>query len=374
MAEIFTAKTQDQLYNAMERYLIGRLSSLNNFTRGSRTRTLLEAVAQITADTQFDFWSAMRTAIPVSAVEGFGFTRKAGTQSIGKLTFTRNTNAPQTYPIPAGTRVVLGNFEYESTASASIPIGTQTSGEIDARCVTVGDSDIGVLAIDTENGLGTLISPPAGVQFAKNDSAFTGGTDEETNDSRMERFKLYVQNLARCPVNGVLAGALTVDTVRSASIRERYPAPGWNTVYVDDGSGTVPTAVRDEVLKVINGDVNDPENYWGYRAAGLLTDVVAPTVVSVAITCDLKVPTLATSLDADLISAVTTAFDNYLNSLQLGNDVIFTELVYAAQNANPDVYDVTFTLPASVNVTITTSQVAKRGTTNITVTRGAFPS
>lgn len=374
MADIYVAKTQATLYEEMERYLIGQTSALRTFTKGSRTRTILEAVSIVAAEAQFDFWKAMRAAIPVAAIEGFGFARKAGVTAIGKLTFLRNTVAPVNYPIPSGTRVVLGEWEYQTTVNGQINIGNTSSGEIVAEAVVAGESNISIAAIDTQNGFGSILAAPLGIQFARNDTAFTGGTTEETNDERMERFRLFLQNLARSVDNGILAGALSVDGVRSASIRNSYPSAGWVTVYCDDGTGGLDPAIAAEVYKVLNGDTNDPTNYWGYRASGIHVRVDSPTIANQTINVTIFVPATAVSTDASLISAVKSALEVYVNGLKMGNDVIFSELVRSVQDAADDIYDATFAAPVA-NVSISANQIARTssGLITVTVTRGSYP-
>ena len=366
MSEIYRVKTFLQLYTAMMNYMVGKTSAITNFNPGSRIRTLLEAIALNEAEVQADFYKGLKDAIPTSVFEGFGFAKKSGIRASGKLTFKRITALGTPADVPAGTQVSLDDLTFETLEDGAIPASQQESPEILARCTTVGEAgNIGVTSIDTENGFGKFINQPPGVDFARNDTAFASGEDEETESDRLDRFTLYVASLSKSTIQGIISGALTVDGVKSASVREWYPSPGWITVYCDDGSGTLTPAVKTEVLKVLNGDINDPDNYPGYRAAGIMVDVIAPTIFNQNVTLKIKYLYTTTVLPADLITLATTAIQQYINSLKIGEDIIVSEIITAVQNCHPDIYDVEMTTPTA-NVTIASDIIARTGTVTVT--------
>lgn len=367
--EIYRVKTFDQIYDAMKRWLIGESSDLNNFNKGSRLSVLLEAIAMVNSQTQNDFYQALKKAIPISIYNGFDFPRLAGNAASGQLQFYRQDPATEDYSIPVGTQILLNGITFETIASASILLGQTTSGPVNAVCSTVGVSgNIGINAIDTESGQGSFVNQPNGIQTCKNPLAFSGGSDEETDEARAARFRVYINSLSRSNVQGIAAGALSVEGVKSVTIVEYFPTMGWITLYVDDGTGTVSEPLRLEVLKTINGDPNDPTNYPGYRAAGIQVQVLAPVVVSVPVQCDVKILTSSLSDDATIRTLVQTAIEQYINALRLGNDVVRTEVITAIHNAHPDVFDVDLVLPAN-NIAIPNDSVARTSTVTVTSTR-----
>jgi len=366
MAEIYKQKTFLQIYDAMKRYLVGESSALNNFNTGSRLSVLLEAVALVLAQTHNDFYQGLKIAIPTSVYNAFDFERNLGIAAAGTIEFTRSSPATEDYTIPIGTAIVLNGIKFETTAVGSILTGNTSSGNINAQCSVVGvDGNISSGAIDTSLGQGSFVNQPDGVEAATNNVAFTGGTNEESDEDRISRFRLFVNSLPRSTVQGLIAGALSVDGVVSATVVENNPTLGWVTIYADDGTGTLSTALKEEIEKVINGDPNDTANYLGYRPAGVLVQVLAPTVQSVDVTVDIKILDSSLSDPADLKSLAQTAIENYVNTLRLGYDVIITEIIHVIKEAHNDIYDVDVTLPAA-NVTITDDKVARTGTVTVT--------
>lgn len=366
MSEIYTPKTFQQNYDAMEAWLIGRNSTLTNFVVGSRTRTVVEAVAFSVSRAEKDMYLALRAAIPISAIEGFKFTRKAGVASTGTIRFSRATVAGETYPIPAGTEVILESRAYRTDAAGEITIGNTESSDIAATAVDVGDSyDIPIGGIDTQNGSGAITNKPAGIQFAYNYDPFIGGQGEETDDARQVRFQSAVQGLARSPVQGLKAGALSVDGVRSVSVREHYPRAGWVTVYCDDGDGYLQAAIKTEVEKILNGDESDPDNYPGYRAGGIQVQVLAPDIVTVPWTVKIYYLTNTRSAPADLETEAENALKAYNNALEMGVDVVVASAVKAIMTASTDIVDVEITAPTA-NVVVAAGELAKAGAVSMT--------
>lgn len=369
--EIYRPKTFLQIFDAMRRYLIGQSSSLNNFNEGSRLSVLLEAISLIESQTHNDFYQGLKTGIPISVYEGFDFIRLPGIKSTGQLEFTRSSVDTEVHPIPIGTAIILNGIKFETIVYGEIAIGDLTSGQIDSQCSQVGaDGNIGVNAIDTSIGQGTFVNQPGGIEAAANPVAFAGGTDEESDEERQARFRIYISALTRSSVNGLISGALSVTGVKSASVVESYPSAGWVTIYVDDGTGFLSPITKAEVEKVINGDPLDRANYPGYRAAGIQIQILAPNVYSFNVTVDIKILLSSLSDDAVLRDIAKTAIEQYINALRLGNDVIVSEISKRIKSAHEDIYDVDITLPIS-NISIPSDTVPRTNVVTVTSTRVA---
>lgn len=359
MALIYKVKTIETLYNSMKNYLIGLGSVLTNFNVGSRNRTLLESISINEHQTQFDFNEAIKKAIPISVYQGFDFSRNAGVKASGNLNFTRITPAGVTYPIVAGTAVILDGIQYATLEDGEITLGNTSSGNITSQAIVVGTAgNIGINAINTLSGLGTFVSQPVGTEACNNPTSFTGGLNEETDEERQKRFRDYINSLARSTVLGLESGARTVTGVARAKAIENDPVAGIVSLYVDDGSGTLSPTLKAAVEKVIDGDPNDSENFPGYRAAGIQVNVQAPGVENVDV--DVTIYILTTSIaDPDTLKIqVQEKIEAYINTLNLGFDVIRSKIAEAALSANNEIYDIVITQPAT-NVSISNSQVAK---------------
>jgi len=357
--EIYKPKTFLQFYDSMKRYLIGESSTLNNFNIGSRLATLLEAFALILSQTSGDFYQGLKLAIPTSVYNAFDFSKQAGVQSSGTMEFSRVIAAPATYPIALGTAIMLDGIKYETIAAGEITIGNTDSGNIASQCSQIGtDGNVGSGAIDTLTGLGSFISQPDGIESCTNNVAFAGGTEEESDEVRIARFRNFVASLARSPVMGLKAAGLSVTGIVSASVVEHSPLAGWCTLYVDDGTGTLSAPLKTEVEKVVNGDLADSTNYYGYRAAGIQVRVLAPVLLSESITVRIKILDTSLSDPTALKALAQTALETYVNTLRLGWDIIRTEISYVIKESHIDIYDVDVQVPAA-NVPVASNEVAR---------------
>jgi len=369
MAAIYKPKTQDQIYTAMKNFLVAKSSSLNNFNDGSRLNTILESISQESAENQNDFYQALLKAIPISIYMGFNFNKNPGTKSSGKMTFRRATSAPQTYSIPIGTQILLNGIKYQTTVEGEITSGNTSSGEIVSQCEVVGASyDIPINSIDTLIGQGSFINQPNGIESCKNETAFTNGTDEESDSDRIQRFRTFINSLARSTNSGIFFALLSVDGIKSASVVEYDPSDGWIKIYADDGTGNLSAEKKAEIEKIIAGDKDDYTNFPGYKACGIHFTVTAPTIVQIDITGVIYVPTTSELSDAEFITMATTETQKYTNALKTGQDWIKSEVITAVQNMHVDIYDFKASLPAD-NVTISAGQLAKTNIITYTVVR-----
>ena len=115
---------------------------------------------------------------------------------------------------------------------------------------------------------------------------------------------------------------------------------------------------------VINGDPNDRTNYPGYAPAGVRVQVLPPFALQQTVIASLS---LDEGYDrATVATAVSAALNRYINSLGVSKDVIFTELVHAAQSV-PGVRDIVFNQPTG-NVAIGSDELARVVSSNISVT------
>jgi uncharacterized phage protein gp47/JayE len=113
-------------------------------------------------------------------------------------------------------------------------------------------------------------------------------------------------------------------------------------------------------------------NYPGKNAEGIGYVFVAPTIVSVSIgitaTRLSNIPVDLTTIQTDIITAV----EQYINTLQLGRDVLLSEVFRVAKNSNNAIYDMAIVSP-SENISINQNEFARTGsgtggTVTVTVT------
>ena len=370
MALFYQVKSVETLYEQMKQYMIGAGSTLNNFNDGSRLKILLMATAQLLHKCQYDYLQGIRSSIPGAVYDGFEFERLAGSNASGTFAFGRNSVvAPQDIPIPIGSSLIYEGLVYETIEVGQIDSGNLVSGDIASRAKEPGlaanISSSGT--IDTRIGSGSFQIQPVDTDYAVSTSPFAGGSDTETDQARLERFRIYINGLVRTTPTGIHGGALSVSGVLAATVVSNFPTPGYVTVFADDGSGNLSAEVETELLKVLNGDASDFNNYPGYAAAGINILVDAPQVVSFNVAFEIRLLNTAQSDETQLISIAKDAALTYINTLNLGFDYIESELICSVKAAHPDIYDVIVTTPIS-NLVINANEVARVDSGNMTVT------
>lgn len=291
-----------------------------------------------------------------STVEFKGVSNYLGTNNTRDIT----VDTAGLINIPSGVQASTGELVYQTTASGTIPAGDATSADIASESLQLGtDNNILANTIHTLNGDGYLVTSITGVEHVINDSAFSNGTEAESDDERAERFQTTVQGLHGGTVKGIEADVLAIDQIKSVTLRERDPVPGTNTIIADDGTGNLSTALIDTIRTLIDGDPDDLANTPGSGVAGITYNIQAPTVVPVDVTATItRVGTISDS--TELQTAVQSAIEQYINTRRLGEDVVLSEIIKRAKAAHPAVYDFTISVPAS-NTSISTAQISRTG-------------
>jgi len=448
---IYAIKNYQQIYNAMEGYLVGVGSGFTNFNIGSRIRTLLEAVSLVSGETHYVFYEGLREAIPVSLYEGFNFTKKTGNKAGGfvELGLTDVVTSDTLYP--SAIKITANGHDYETTNPFAIKNGEKKNGITIPFIVTAiskqgvwdaiannpiiplaspanrgwyyeitnaddnnpennteidginnwkigdwiisdgakwykGDSkiDVPILAlaigessnlspgdIDTQNGFGAF-QDDYNLDYAKNNTAISGGTDSETDEERKARFFAFVNGLTKTNVPGILSAALGVEGVNSAYLLENYPSNGWITLYLDDGTGTYNPTLFARARKIILGDHTDMLNFPGYRAAGIKLQILPPNLLLIGMTAVLDIYDATIYSPDAIVDEAKTKIEQYINSQELGLDIILTEITTAAQNAHKDIIDIRISqmtvnsVPVVIgNIPVAFNAIAKTGILNI---------
>lgn len=371
MSVFYQVKSVETILEQSKQYLIGLGSTLTNFNEGSRIRSIFLSTAQILHQCQYDFLQGIRASIPTAVYNGFEFERLPGNKSAGTLVFTRNTPATGDITIPIGSAVTLNGIIYETIEEGLIDISVNPSASNDIAARATSEGIAGNLnssnEIDTLIGQGSFVSQPINTDNCYNSSPFSGGSDEESDEDRLSRFRLFINGLARTTPIGIQAGALSVAGVLSATVVSNFPTPGYVTVFADDGTGSLAVDVKAELEKVLNGDPADVDNYPGYAAAGIHILVDEPLPVSFNLSFEIRILNTAQSDDAELEAIAKDAAVNYVNTLNLGFDYIETEMICSVKAAHPDIYDVIAFTPTS-NIAINPNEVARTDGSLATIT------
>lgn len=343
-----------EILRDMTAWVISHSPSITDFSPGSIIRSYCEAVAMGIEEFYVSVYLGFSRTLNEIPTTVFDFPRKSGTQAGVGVVFSRLVAGSSVITIPSGTIVAtLSGLRFITDSATTIDIGNTASASVGATAEEVGnDYNVGSASVIV------LTSQITGVDSVNNPLAATGGVNSESDMAYKNRFQAYIEGLGRSNVAGLRAGALGVEGITSVSVVELFPpVAGVNVdLYIDDGTSTgVSSAQVAEVQDVIDGD-GTSENP-GYRSAGINVVVKKPTVVSQNVTATVYVVAGADTaqIRLDIINAIT----NYMNTLGVGVNIIYNELIAAFLGAY-GVTDVSLSVP-SANVSITATQVGRVG-------------
>ncbi len=356
----FTIKTFNQILADMILWITSHVAQITDMNPGSVIRSFCEATSNSVEEVYVAVYLGFRRELEFLKERTFDFARKTGTKADAEVVFSR-TGTSGDVTIPLGTKVkTTSGLRFFTTFVGTIANGFSASGNVPVEAEEVGKAyNVGSATI-------TIIEDDiTGVEFVTNANPATGGVDVESDYAYHSRFQKYLEGLGKANLAGLIAGALSVDQITSASVVEHFP-PAANVnahLYVDDGSALgVSTAKITEVQGVIDGD-GTSENP-GYRAAGVNVVVAKPGVVTQAVTAVVTAITSGVDI-TQLVADVKTAIIDYVNGLGIGSDIIHAELVAAAMGVF-GVFDCVFSAPTT-NVSIAANQVGRVGTLSVTV-------
>lgn len=347
----FSPKTEIEYRTNMQNYLIAKASRLSNFNPGSRIGSLIEAIALELAKSDLETYRGFQEAILESVYNTFGFDRKPGTPSTGiiRIEYSGHT---QDINIPIF-EIDLFGLKFKTTSTAILPVG-QTQIEIFAIAQEKGNhTNIQSFSIDTFDGRGTIIPDFLPNARIYNPYDFSGGTDFETDEERLQRFRDFIQNLGRSTIKGIKNGVLSIPGVQFVSVIDNInpytnqPEPGWIIVYVSDGSPNPPQTLLDEVYKVVKGDPNDTTNYPGYASAGTIVYVRPIEIEPINVQYEITLIQGSSLTDTEAINIANNEIIRYINNLSIGRDVLIETLHAKILLAHKDFYDVNLLLPTS---------------------------
>ena len=354
----FTVKTFDQLVTDMVSWIVAHSPQITDLSPGSVIRSFCESAGLCLEELYVSTYLGFRRYLETVQEDVFAFPRKAGTKATTENIFSRS-GVTGDVTIPLGTRVsTAAGLIYLTTAAGAILDGFTDSAAIEVEAENVGTA-YNVLP----STITVIVDSLNGVETTDNANATVGGTDEESDYAYKQRFQAYIEGLGRSNIAGLVAGALSVDGVTSASVEELIPPVADVNVnlYVDDGSvGGLSVAKIAEVQDVIDGD--GTEDNPGYRAAGVNVVVLAPTPITQAVTAVVEV--LTTGIDQTQVTDdINTALATYMNQLGIGKEIVWAELVAVIMGVY-GVYNCSVTTPAG-DTPITVTQVGRLGVVTI---------
>jgi hypothetical protein len=104
------------------------------------------------------------------------------------------------------------------------------------------------------------------------------------------------------------------------------------------------TGLIKSVQTVIDGDLNDPVNFPGVRAAGIVVLVETPIIRRITVRVSLTAE--SGFAESDLVPGVQEAIETYIGGLGIGGDVIVAEIIQRTMEV-AGVYNVIVVTPSS---------------------------
>lgn len=241
-----------------------------------------------------------------------GLTRKSATYATGELTFSLSDYAVQQVFIPTGTVVSTNSshpLQFETTQDAVINAG-ELSVTVGARALVSSES-YNVLPKE----ITVMVTPPAGVASVVNKKAFTGGSDEESDEDLRARVLDSYKNLS----NGTNAAyykklSQAVSGVYSAGVISGLRGNATVDVYVCGKGKAVTYKEIQEVQKIL--DENRELN------VDILVLYAKPVDSKFLIELEVEDGYEFNAVKAELVQQIT----DYVNSLGVGKSAMLTQI------------------------------------------------
>jgi len=291
-------------------YTSTRTSEITDFTPGSIIRSIYEAEAMeleqlYTLSIENILWG-----IRHSVLDAFGFTPKDATAAFGYVTVTLST------PLASPLVLAKGTSFYSSKDTESIMFVTQDSYFLDTGTssfqVVVYCTQLGTIGNIDSNYIDTMSSTQITSKTATNEEPFATGTDEESTDSVLKRFRQFVATRGRATVNAVDYAARSVPGVTGVYV---YEDTGEFTVYAHDANGDLNPYMLNQVTNAVNL----------YRPVGIPWSVSPVIKLVKGITFEIAV-TDSTLVDDSFQTGLAEYVKKYLQSFTAGQDLVQNEL------------------------------------------------
>lgn len=369
----FQVKDFTSIIASMINHARGTTDKLTDFNVGSVNRVMVESPAIEIDELYQQMFHGLKEAIPTAIYQSFNFSKVPAVIAATNVTFTASvapSGNPIVIPINTVIRVPGSSISYSTDIETSIAVAQTTA------IVRVNAGVAGITGNTLANTITEIDNPIATVSVT-NPNAVVSGKDEETEDVRKLRFIEYIQTISRAPKASVIFGAKSsfltdvdgniTEKVDKANVYEPYVTDntqplGYIDCYIYDGLGTASSELVAETQKTIDGFIDtESKRVMGWKAAGVICTVASTTIVNQNITVVL---TVDPGLDvADFITPVDTAIRDYLNNLDVSENVVRSELIKIIQNV-PGIYNSNLTVPAS-DTTILFNEKSLPGTMSI---------
>ncbi len=242
-----------------------------------------------------------------------GLERKASVKSKGVLTFSRTNALPYDITVPAGTVCCTGSPEngirFETVNEGVLVAGTTY---VDVEAVSLeGGKDKNV----SSRTITIMVSPPSGITYVTNNSRFSGGVDEESDEELRERIIDSYKNVSNgTNVAFYKSEALKYDGVFSASVIPRARGTGTVDIYVAGKGELVSEDLRSKIQTEIN------------KLREINVDVLVKDPFLVSVSTILYITVGEDYVFSEVRDKCVTEIENYYDSLKIGEPFLVADI------------------------------------------------
>lgn len=330
----------------------GSCNQLLDFTAGSVVRSIQEGSASQALWLQSQILQVLAAARLSTSTSSdvdtwfadYGLSREPAVPATGKLTVYRyvaSTSATllvgttaltgdgtQTFVV--GTDPLVPGYDHllgHGVGGYLIPQGTQSLAGIPITAAVPGSGG------NVSAGSISLVGGVAGIDYASNPAATTGGADAETDAAMKARFPLFIASLSNATLSAIESAIVSVQQGLTYRITANYDEagnwyPGHFVIVIDDGSGSPSDALKSAVYTAVDR----------VRAFCETFSVQSPTIVYANIVLTLTVN--AGSSRAALAPGLQTAIATFVNALQVGQVLPISRIATFGYAASPYVANV----------------------------------
>lgn len=336
----FQVRDLNTILTDMISQIIALNTGITDFTEGSVIRSIIETFALQIQRLETNVFEGIIEGIAVGTFQNFNFQRLPATFPSGLVRFyaTSPQSSPQVIVAGTQTQVTNTNIIYSVAQNTVLPAN---ANYIDVLCYC---TTLGSAGNTPANTVTTIISPASFIASVSNPSPIINGQDQESDQSRQTRFQNYLLSLSRGTTLAIESAAANVfitdsngnviERVIQALVFEPFlndvtKPVGQIQVFIDNGSGTASYNLLVQVQNTLIGYVDtNGFRHDGYISAGVEATIASVIPFSVPVIC-----TITVSNGADPVATannVQTAISGYIQTLTIGESVLFAKIVNAA--------------------------------------------
>src|SRR5699024_10915772 len=321
-----TRKLTNILSKLIDKTMVGT-SKITDFTPGSASRSLLEAVALEIEQFYILTKENIDWGIQEGIIEAFDFQKRQSKRAYGNVTIQFYQPLDMRMYIPAGTTFTSTRQEYPQQFETLVDYYAEPdSTEI---VVEVYCKETGVAGNVPEGTINTIASGSSLIRSVNNEYSFNTGTKEESQEDFKRRFHSFVESRGRATNKSVRYGALQIPDVEGVYV---YEETGHITVFAHDRNGNLSNTLKEDIISALQD----------YRPSGIMLEVTGVEKEEVNVSATVTISNKARIGDT-LQKHIEGVIRSYLNNLKTSDDLIITDLIQAVMNIDDVlIYDVSF--------------------------------